>query len=80
MILRYQLGFKNKLRIVITLALIGFIVLSAISFNALEVLGKASKRVDNINHNANLLKDLQLHILTRRHFISSKRHSRLTYA
>ncbi|RUM53301.1 MAG: hypothetical protein DSY85_09140 [Marinomonas sp.] len=63
MILRYQLGFKNKLRIVITLALIGFIVLSAISFNALEVLGKASKRVDNINHNANLLKDLQLHIL-----------------
>ncbi|MEH6577720.1 MAG: methyl-accepting chemotaxis protein [Amphritea sp.] len=61
--LRYQLGFKNKLRIVITLALIGFTVLSAISFNALQVLGEASKRVDSINHNANLLKDLQLQVL-----------------
>lgn len=61
--LRYQLGFKSKLRIVITAALIGFTVLSAISFNALQVLGGASQRVDNINHNVNLLKDLHLNVL-----------------
>ncbi|MEH6578428.1 MAG: methyl-accepting chemotaxis protein [Amphritea sp.] len=60
---RYQLGFKNKLHFVTTLALIGFTVLSAICFNALQVLGEASKRVDSINQNVNLLKDLQLNVL-----------------
>lgn len=63
MILKYQLGFKNKLRAVIILALVGFTVLSGISFNTLQVLGSASQRVDNINNNANLLKNLQLKVL-----------------
>lgn len=63
MILKYQLGFKSKLRTVIILALIGFTVLSGISFNTLQTLNTAFKRVDEINSNANLLKDLQLQVL-----------------
>jgi len=63
MILKYQLGFKNKLRMVIILALVGFTVLSGISFNTLQVLSAASQRVDTINNNANLLQDLQLQVL-----------------
>ncbi|MEH6577246.1 MAG: methyl-accepting chemotaxis protein [Amphritea sp.] len=59
----FQPGFKRKLHIVILLALIGFSVLSAISYNALQVLGVASQRVDSINHSVNLLKDLQLGVL-----------------
>ncbi|NRA53525.1 MAG: methyl-accepting chemotaxis protein [Gammaproteobacteria bacterium] len=63
MIFKYQLGFKSKLRLVIILALVGFTVLSGISFNTLEVLSSASQRVDKINNNANLLKTLQLQVL-----------------
>ncbi len=59
----YPLGFKNKLHLVIALALLGFIVLSAISFNALQVLGEASQRLDSLNQDSDRLKALQLQVL-----------------
>lgn len=58
--LSYQLGFKNKLRLVIGLALIGFTILSLISFNALQAMQHTSARVDQLNQQVLLLKDLQL--------------------
>ena len=59
----FHLSLKNKLYIVITLALIGFSLLLALSFNVLQTLDHASKRVDDIRYDANLLKDLQIEVL-----------------
>ncbi|MFT6327845.1 MAG: methyl-accepting chemotaxis protein [Crocinitomicaceae bacterium] len=63
MMLSYPLGFKNKLHLVIAFSLLGFTVISTISFNALQALGEASTRVNSINQDTNLLKDLQLQVL-----------------
>ena len=59
----FHLSLKNKLYIVITLALIGFSLLLVLSSNVLYTLDRASKRVDDISYDANLLKELQIEVL-----------------
>ncbi|WP_036178797.1 methyl-accepting chemotaxis protein [Marinomonas sp. MED121] len=59
----FHLSLKHKLYIVITLALLGFSLLILLSSNVLNTLEVASKRVDDIRNDANLLKDLQIEVL-----------------
>jgi len=56
----FHLSLKHKLYTVITLALMGFSLLLVLSSNVLSTLAIASKRVDDISYDANLLKDLQV--------------------
>ena len=59
----FHLSLKHKLYTVITLALMGFSLLLVLSSNVLSTLAIASKRVDDISYDANLLKDLQIEVL-----------------
>ena len=59
----FHLSLKHKLYTVITLALIGFSLLLALSFNVLQTLDSASKKVDDISYDVNLLKNLQVDVL-----------------
>lgn len=61
--LNFQLSFKSKLRVAITLALLGFIILSFISFNALTTLKNTSQKVDLISQQSLFLKNLQIDVL-----------------
>ena len=58
-----HLSLKHKLYTVITLALMGFSLLLVLTSNVLNTLEIASKRVDDIRYDANLLKDLQIEVL-----------------
>jgi len=58
-----HLSLKYKLYTVITLALIGFSLLLLLSFDVLNTLGRASKKVDGISQDVSLLKDLQIDVL-----------------
>jgi len=59
----FHLSLKHKLYTVITLALMGFSLLLVLSSNVLNTLEIASKRLDDISYDANLLKDLQIEVL-----------------
>jgi len=59
----FHLSLKHKLYTVITLALMGFSLLLVLSSNVLKTLEIASKRLDDISYDANLLKDLQIEVL-----------------
>lgn len=59
----FQLGFKNKLRIVVALSLLGFTLLYLISFDTLEQLEQSSQRVDRYTENVHFLNTMQFDIL-----------------
>lgn len=61
--MQWKLGFKVKLRISIVSTLIGFMLLTAISFHALKILNNASYHVETVSQNAAFLKDLQVDVL-----------------
>ncbi len=61
--MHFHMSLKHKLYTVITLALIGFSLLLVLSSDVLITLDSASKRLDKINQNVSLLKDLQIDVL-----------------
>lgn len=59
----FQIGFKAKLAYVIALTALGFSVIAYLAFSALQVLDDAANKVTLINHNVNLIKDIELDVL-----------------